>query len=134
MSTNDHLSAASRNLALDAALNVLNSGFFAIYSGTQPTNADTALSGNTLLAEPTFAATAFSAASAGTKTAGTITQDSNCPATGTAAFYRLYKSDGTTAVLDGSVATSGANLNVNTTSVVIHAAFQITSFSASMAA
>lgn len=134
MALADHLSAASRNLALNAALDVLNSGFFAIYSGTQPANADTALSGNTLLAEPTFGATAFAAASAGSKTANAITQDSNAAATGTASFYRQYKSDGTTAVLDGSVGTSGCNLNLNTTAIQIHAAVQITSLVASMAA
>lgn len=134
MALADHLSAASRNLALNAALDVLNSGFFDIYSGTQPANADTALSGNTLLASLTFGATAFSAASAGSKSANAITQDSSADATGTATFYRLFQSNHTTAVLDGSVGTAGANLNLNTVSIVTAAAVSVTAFSASIAA
>jgi hypothetical protein len=134
MPLNDHLSAASRNLALNAALDVLNSGFVRIYSGTQPATADTALSGNTLLAELTFSATAFAAATAGSKTANAITQDSSADATGTASFYRCFQSNGVTAVLDGSVGTASSNLILNTVSIVTAAAVSITSFVASMAA
>jgi hypothetical protein len=89
-----------------------------IYSGTVPTTADTALSGNTLLAELTFSATPFPAASSGAMTANAITQDSSADATGTATFFRILKSDGTTVVLQGSVGTSGADLNLVTTSIV----------------
>lgn len=133
MALNPKLSAASRNLALNAALDVLNSGFFDIYDSTQPTDADTALGAQVKLASLTFAATAFSAASAGSKAAGAIGTDTAADATGTASWYRLWKSDHTTAVWDGSVGTSSANLVLNSTAIQINAAVSVTAFTASMA-
>lgn len=132
MALNPKLSAASRNLALNAALDVLNSGFFDIYDSTQPTDADTALGAQVKLASLGLNATAWAAAGAGSKVAGAITSDSDADATGTAAWYRLWKSDHTTAVWDGSVGTSGANLNFNSVAIQIHAAVSISSFTASM--
>ena len=88
MSANTHLSIASWNLALNAALDVLNSGFLEIYTGTQPATPDTALSGNTLLATPCLSATAFGASSGATKTANAITS-ATAEATGTATFFRV---------------------------------------------
>lgn len=108
--------------AAEAEANVLgplmNSGTINIYSGTQPANANTGLSGNTLLATLTFSSTAFgSAASGGVITANTITSGT-AVATGTATFARILKSDGTTVVLDGATGTSGAFINLNTVSIV----------------
>lgn len=108
MALNTHLSIASWNLALDAALNVLNGGFLEVYTGTQPATPDTALSGQTLLATLNLSATAFSASSAGTKTANAIA-NGTAVATGTATWARAYKSDGVTAVIDGSVGTSATD-------------------------
>jgi len=112
------ISTASKNLGLNAQLDVLNSGFLRIYSGTRPATPDTALSGNTLLAELTFGATAFAAATGGTKTANAIGSDTSADATGTATFFRAFKSDGTTAVVDGTVGTSGTDAIINSTSIV----------------
>ncbi len=134
MALNPKLSAASRNLALNAALDVLNSGFFDIYDQTQPTDADTAISGGQIkLAHLTFASTAWAAASSGSKAAAAIGADSSADATGTATWYRLWKSDTTTAVWDGSVGTSGANLNFNSVAIQSGAAVSISSFTATMA-
>jgi hypothetical protein len=99
--------AASRNTMQDAVKADYNSGYIRVYSGTRPTNADTALSGNTLLAELRFGATAFGSSSAGVLTANAITSDSSADATGTASFVRLFKSDGTTALDDLSVSATG---------------------------
>lgn len=134
MALNPKLSIASRNLALNAALDVLNSGFFDFYDGTQPTDADTAVGAQVKLARCTFGATAFAAAAAASKAANAITQDSAADATGTVAWYRLWKSDGTTSVWDGSCGTSGANVNFNSTAIQINAAVSVTSFTATMAA
>jgi len=112
------ISTVSKNLGLNAQFDVLNSGFLRIYSGTRPATPDTALSGNTLLAELTFGATAFAAASGGTKTANAIGSDTSADATGTATFFRAFKTDGTTAVVDGTVGTSGADAIINSTSIV----------------
>lgn len=105
----------------------LNSGYLRIYSGDKPTNADTALSDNTMLAELRFGATAFGSPNAGAITANAITQDSDAAATGTATFARLFKSDGTTVVCDITVGTSGAELNLNSTSIVENLIVQCTS-------
>lgn len=120
-------SAAVANLAIDAWTPQLNTGYLRIYSGTRPANVAAALSGNTLLAELRFNATAFGAGSNGVATANAITADSSADATGTATFFRAYKSDGTTAVMDGEVGTSGCDLNINTVSIVAAATVTATS-------
>lgn len=127
MSTVINLSDTAANVEANAFAPLCNSGFIEIYSGTQPVNANTALSGNTLLATLTFGATAFGAASASVITANTITPGT-AVATGTATFARLYESNGTTVVGDITVGTSGAGLNLNTTSIVTGATVSCSSF------
>jgi len=122
-------SAAATKASVEAMGALLNTGYLRIYDGAQPTNADTALGAQVLLAELRFAATAFGTASAGVITAATITADSDANATGTAAWFRCLKSGGsdpTDSVYDGSVGTSGCDLNLNTVSIVIHAAVSVT--------
>lgn len=127
MANNPKLSNAGANAAADAVTALLNNGYLRIYSGTQPADADAALSGNTLLAELRYNATAFGAASAGVATANAITQDSSADATGTASFFRSLKSDGTSVVYDGSVGTSGADLNLNSVAIQSGAAVSVSS-------
>jgi hypothetical protein len=112
------MAVARRNEMLDAITNEANSGKLRLYSGTRPTNADTALSGNTLLAELTMNATSAGASSGGVWTANAITSDASADATGTATFARLFQSDGTTVIADFSVGTSGTEVIVATTSIV----------------
>lgn len=127
-------STGARNAALDAAKARLNNGYLRIYSGTRPAGPGTALSGNTLLAELRFGATAFGASSNGAASANAITQDSAADATGTATFARLLQSDGTTAEADIEVGTSGANLNLNTTSITAGQAVSVSSLTYSLPA
>ena len=107
-----------------------------IYSGTPPADADASLSGNTLLAElimsnPAFGAAADSSPGA-TATASAISNDASADATGTATFFRIL--DGSNNVVaQGQVSTSGAELNLNTTSIVSGAIVSITSMTAFMA-
>ena len=98
-----------------------------IYTASRPANPGTAVSGQTLLAELTCA-TPFGTNSSGVLTAGSITSDSSADATGTAAWFRLFKSDGTTVVMDGDVGTSGSDLNLNTTSIVSTGTVAVSSF------
>lgn len=128
MALNPKLSNASANAAADAVARLLDTGYLRIYSGTQPADADTALSGNTLLAELRFNATSAPAAVAGVLTFNAIAADTSADATGTATFYRAFKSDGTTVVTDGSVGTSGANLNLNSVAIQIGAQVSVSSF------
>lgn len=122
-------STTIRHAMLDAITTAAGNGaLLRIYDGTRPATGGTA---TTLLAELTCG-TPFAAA-AGTPTTGrldlsAITQDSSANATGTATWFRIVKSDGTTHVLDGSVGTSGSDLNLTTTAIVSGQPVSITSF------
>lgn len=120
-------STARKNATLDATLDLLNSGKLRIYDGTRPAGPDTAITSQVLLAELTFGATAFAAASSGSKTANAITADSAADATGTATWFRLVI-PGDTAIIDGSVGTSGTDLVLNVTSIVAGVEVAVISF------
>lgn len=128
MALNPKLSNAAANAAADAVCALANTGYLRIYDGTQAATADTAVSTQVLLAELRFGSTAFGAASAGVATANAITSDTAADATGTASWFRVLKSDGTSSLWDGSVGTSGANLNFATVSFVANAQIDVTSF------
>lgn len=117
MAYNPKRSNEAANAAVAAMGALCNSGKIRIYDGTQPATADTAIGGVTLLAELTFNATAFAAPTAGVATANAITSDSSADNTGTAAWARCLKSDGTSPVFDCTVGTSNADLIINTTSI-----------------
>jgi len=115
-----------RNAMLDAITTRAGaSALLRIYSGTRPATGGTA---TTLLAELTCNATFAPAASAGVLTLNAITQDSSANASGTASWFRIVKSDGTSFVLDGDVGTSGSDLNLVTTTIVATQPVSITSF------
>lgn len=104
-----------------------NSSTINIYSGSQPATPETSASG-TLLATVTLpSSSAFGAASSGVITAAAISNVS-VSATGTAAWFRWLKSDGTTPIADGSVGTSGCDLNLNSTSLAAGATLSVSSF------
>lgn len=115
--------------SVNAVTALLNSGFLQIFTGAQPA-LNGALTG-TLLASLTFSATAFPAATA---SAGTVTATANAitsasaAATGTAGYFALLKSDGTTVVATGSVGTSGADLNLSTLSITAGQTVSCSSF------
>lgn len=117
MALNTQMSNAAVNAMADALSDLLDGGYLRIYDGTQPATADTAISTQVLLAELPLNATFAPAAVGGLLTANAITSDSSANATGTASWFRLFKSDGTTAILDGTVGTSSANLIIATTSI-----------------
>lgn len=117
-----HMSYAAVNAEANALAALANSGILRIYSGTRPTTCDDAITG-TILAELTMNATAFGSASNGVLTANAITADSAADAGGTATHFRLFQSNGTTALWDGTVGTSGEDCNLN--SVAISAGAQV---------
>jgi hypothetical protein len=133
MSKNTVLANATANAQASTLAALLNSGYLRLYSGTQPASADTALSGNTLLAELRFGATAFGAPTNGVIVANAITADSDAKATGTAAFFRAFSSDGVTVVMDGSVDTANANMVLATTSISQHQTVSCSSFTHTVA-
>jgi hypothetical protein len=60
-------------------------------------------------------------------TLNAIASDASANATGTASWARIFKSDGTTIVLDCSVGTSAADIILNTVSIVAAATVACTS-------
>ena len=116
-----------RNARLDTLTTSLGaSAVVKIYSGTVPANVGASLSGNTLLAQLTCSSTFAAASSGGVLTANAITTENSADGTGTASFFRITNSGGV-AKIQGSVGTSGADLNLNTTSIVAGAAVSISS-------
>lgn len=106
--------------AITALLNAGGAGKLRIYSGTAPTDTDTALSGNTVLADFALNATAFAAstdaAPGALATANSIT-DVNASASGTATFARLLNNAGT-AVAQMDVGVSAASVIVSSVTFV----------------
>lgn len=133
MPLNAKTTAARRNAMLDNYTANANTGFLRIYDGTQATNADTAVGAQVLLAELTMNATAFAAASAGSASANAITADSSANATGTATWFRLLASNGTTVLSDGSVGTATSNLILNSVAISSGASVSVTAFTVTMA-
>ena len=128
MPADPRLTNAAASAAADAVVDRIDSGgagTIKIYTGTIPTDADTALGAQTLLATLTFNATAFGAASNGVATANAITSDTSADATGTAAWARIASGAGTTQ-MDVTVGTSGEDINFNTVSFVTGATVAIT--------
>lgn len=132
MANSPRITPAVANSMLDAGIGTTaDSGFLRIYDGTQAATASTAVGSQVLLAELTMNADAFPSASSNTLTANSITQDSSANATGTASWFRLVASNGTTVLLDGSVGTSGADLNLNSVSITAGGTVSCTSFTIS---
>lgn len=117
-----NITAATRNAMLTAINTAANAGSGAaklrIYDGTKAANADTAVGAQVLLAEITLADPAFETASGGAMDidANPDVSDTSANATGTASWARLVDSDNN-AVYDGTVATSGADFNISSTSI-----------------
>ncbi len=115
------ISTIARNAACDAIVDLIdadtNGGTIKIYTGSQPTNPQTALGAQVLLATLTFSTTAFGSASTGVATASAITSDSSIDATGTAAWARIADESGDV-IADVTVGTSGADINFNSVSFV----------------
>lgn len=121
-----NVSNAAANGALDAIATAWGATpKLRIYSGTAPTNTGTALSGNTLLGEITIAP---AAASGGVKDFLGGVQTVNALAGGTASFYRVYNTGGTTCHEQGSVGTSGTDVIIDNTSINSGQAVKYNSF------
>lgn len=124
-------SVAVRNAMLDAIETTIGaSAVLKIRSGSAPADCAAADSG-TVLATIALAADWAAAASGGTKAwSGVPVSDSSADATGTAAHFRLYASDGTTCGEQGTVTATGGggDITVDSTSFTAGQTFQITSW------
>jgi len=103
------------------------SAILRIYSGTQPA---TAGAETTILAQLTCNSTFAPAASSGVLTLNSIASDTSANATGTGTWFRIYQSNGTTQVSDGTVSTVAAgtgDLQLDDTSIVLGGTVAISS-------
>jgi len=111
------LVTAVRNSRLNAIRDAIDAGstggLLRIYNGSRPATGGTA---TTLLAELTFTKPSAPNASSGVLTFSAIASDTSADNTGTATWCRIVDSTGAF-VADGSVGTSGADYNLNTTSI-----------------
>jgi len=123
-------SATVRNAQLDALETAIGtSAVLKIRTGSAPANVATADSGS-VLATLNLPSDWMAAASGGAKALTGTWQDTSADATGTAAHFRIYASDGTTAHIQGTVtATSGGgDIELQNTSIASGQAITITSF------
>lgn len=128
MANSPKRTAEAANAACDAMTALVNGGTLKIYtvgSGV-PATASAAITDQVLLATLTLANPAFGSASSGVATANAITGDTSADATGTASFFRLLTSGGSSR-FQGLCGTSGSDLNLNTTSIVSGAQVDVTS-------
>lgn len=127
------LSTALRNARIDAIETLLSAGsttpILKIRDGSVPASAGASEAGTNVLASITLNTNWLNAASGGAATiANGPWTDSSADATGTATFFRIYASDGTTCHIQGTVGTSGTDMIVNTTSFVSGQTFTISTF------
>ncbi len=115
----------TNNMA-DISTQAGTTAYVLIYTGSPPANCATAASG-TLLASLAMS-NPIGSASGGVLTMSTITS-ATAAATGTAGYWRICTSSaGTTCVAQGTVATSGGDLNFPSTAFTSGETISITSF------
>jgi hypothetical protein len=124
------LSTTVRNARLDAIETAIGAtAVLKIRSGTAPANVATADSG-TVLATLTLPSDWLAAASSGSKAKSGTWQDTSADASGTAAHFRIYASDGTTAHIQGTVTVTGGggDMTVDSVSFTAGQSFTISTF------
>lgn len=124
------LSTSVRNAILDAIeADAGVSAILMIRTGAPPANCGTANSG-TVLATLNLPSDWMNAAGSASKTKLGTWTDGSADNTGTAAHWRLYRTDGTTVVAQGTVTgiAGGGDMEVDNTSFVATQSFTISAF------
>lgn len=124
------LSATVRNARLDAIETAIGaSAVLKMRSGAVPASCAAADSG-TVLATVNLPSDWMASASGGSKEIAGTWEDLSADATGTAAHFRLYASDGSTCHLQGSVTATGGggDMTVDNTSFASGQKFTVTGF------
>lgn len=123
-------SVSVRNARLDALETAIGaSAILKIRTGAAPANCATADSG-TVLATLNLPADWMAAAASGQKAKSGTWEDASADASGTAAHFRVYASDGTTCHMQGTVTASGGGGDLTLDNAVLASgqAFSITGF------
>ena len=110
-------SAAVANATLDAVETAIGaSPVLKIYTGAIPLNVATARTG-TVLVTMTLPSDWMAAASLGSKVKSGTWSDAAADAAGTAGYFTIFASDGTTAHIQGTVGTAQADMILDTVTV-----------------
>lgn len=128
MALNPQLASVAANTATDAVTALLNGGTMDLYDGAQPATSDVAVTTQVRLARLAFGNPAFASASGGAALANAISDDLDAAATGTASWFRAVKSDGVTAILDGSIGLAGTDLVLSSVAIDQHKQVSILGF------
>lgn len=124
------LSTSVRNARLDAIETTIGvSAVLKIRTGAAPANVAAADTG-TVLATVNLPSDWMAAAASGSKAKSGTWQDTSADATGTAAHFRIYASDGTTCHIQGTVTATGGggDLTVDNVSFAVGQSFTVNSF------
>lgn len=123
-------STSVRNARLDIIETTIGtSAVLKIRTGAPPANVAAADSG-TVLATLTLPSDWMAAAASGSKAKSGTWEDASADADGTAAHFRLYASDGTTAHMQGTVTATGGggDMTVDNTTFASGQSFTVTAF------
>lgn len=123
-------STTVRNAKLDAIETAIGvSAILKIYSGSKPANVAAARTG-TVLATLNLPSDWMAAAASGTKSKLGTWEDLSADAAGTAGYFTIFASDGTTAHIQGSITATGGGGDMTVDNTVLAAGqdFQVTSF------
>lgn len=132
------ITVAAADAMLGAFAALQNGGTVRIYDGTMPTNVQTALGAQVILAEATLANPAFTTFSTNgnnrTYAVTTVTGDSGANASGTATFFRVFASagNGGAAIWQGTVGTSASDMIMAETNIIQNGPVNITALSVSL--
>jgi hypothetical protein len=122
---NETIRNARLNVIRDAIDAGSGPGTLKVFSGSRPATGGTE---TTLLGTLTFSATSAPDATGGVLTFNPITEDSSADASGTASWARVEASDGGFVMdVDVGESTSGADVILNTTTIVAGGPIRVTS-------
>jgi len=138
MALEPQISYLAAKAALDNLLDLVDGGasfgYIEIRDGTKPTNCETASAG-TLAATLTMSDPAFLAATDqnpnARAAADTISDDTSADATTTVTYFRVFDSNAV-CIMQGTVGTSGADMNFNSVAFQSGANVSISSFLVTM--
>lgn len=122
------LSLEARNEQANALAALLDGGYLRIYGGHRPETPDTPAPNQPLLAELRFGSPAAFPAERGQVEFHEIDDEDDAPESGTATWFRCYRSDGREAVLDGTVGAARADLILDNPEIVAGGRVSVESF------
>ena len=124
------LATTTRNARLDAIeTDAGTAAKLMIYTGSMPAGCAAATTG-TLLAEFDLASDWAAAASGGSKALNNLPLSTTGAAAGTAGYFRLFKTDGTTCQIQGTITATGGSgdMTLDNTSIAAGQAVNVTGF------